>query len=70
MTDSDCLQWVKFEWHDTFYKFSCFPNGLALCPRKFTKLLIVIFKRKYTFPQDTMMTLTYKGMDSLTAWQI
>ena len=26
------------EWMCQFYKFTCFPNGLALCPRKFTKL--------------------------------
>ena len=22
-----------------FYKFTCFPNGLCFCPRKFTKLI-------------------------------
>lgn len=32
-------KYLKFEWHDTLYKFSCFPNGLAPCPWKFTKLL-------------------------------
>ena len=35
-TDQKCL---KFEWQGKLYKFTCFPNGLALCPRKFTELL-------------------------------
>ena len=26
-----------------FYKFTCFPNGLAFCPRKFTKLLKPVY---------------------------
>ena len=39
VTDSD-KKYLKFEWQDTLYKFSCFPNGLTLvCLRKFTKLL-------------------------------
>lgn len=33
----------KFEWYDTVYMFSCFPNGLALCPRKFIKLLKPVY---------------------------
>ena len=32
-------KYLKFEWNGAIYKFTCFPNGLALCPRKFTKLL-------------------------------
>ena len=32
-------KYLKFEWQGVLYKFTCFPNGLALCPRKFTKLL-------------------------------
>ena len=32
-------KYLKFEWKGKLYKFTCFPNGLALCPRKFTKLL-------------------------------
>ena len=42
VADSD-QKYLKFEWHDTLYKFSCFPNGLALCPRKFTKLLKPVY---------------------------
>lgn len=42
VADSD-KKYLKFEWHDTLYKFSCFPNGLALCPRKFTKLLKPVY---------------------------
>ena len=30
-------QYLKFEFLNKLYKFICFPNGLAPCPRKFTK---------------------------------
>lgn len=42
VVDSD-QKYHKFEWHDTLNKFSFFPNGLALCPRKFTKLLKPVY---------------------------
>ena len=29
---------LKFKWKDKLYCFTCFPNGLGSCPRKFTKL--------------------------------
>ena len=32
-------KYLKFMWEGKLYKFACFPNGLAFCPRKFTKLL-------------------------------
>ena len=32
-------KYLKFQWQGQLYKLTCFPNGLALCPRKFTKLL-------------------------------
>ena len=32
-------KYLKFMWEGKLYKFVCFPNGLAFCPRKFTKLL-------------------------------
>ena len=32
-------KFLKFIWKGEGYKFTCFPNGLALCPRKFTKLM-------------------------------
>ena len=32
-------KFLKFSWKGKLYKFTCFPNGLALCPRKFTKLM-------------------------------
>ena len=32
-------KYLKFQWRDTYYKYTCFANGLAPCPRKFTKLL-------------------------------
>ena len=36
-------KFLKFKWKGSLYQFVCFPNGLALCPRKFTKLLKPIF---------------------------
>jgi len=36
-------KYLKFEWMGQFYKFTCFPNGLAFCPRKFTKLLKPVY---------------------------
>ena len=34
-------KYLKFEWDDDLYQFTCYPNGLGPCPRKFTKLLKV-----------------------------
>ena len=36
-------RFLKFEWDSNIYQFTCFPNGLALCPRKFTKLLKPVY---------------------------
>ena len=36
-------KYLKFSWNGTLYKFTCFPNGLALAPRKFTKLLKPVY---------------------------
>ena len=35
-------KYLKFEWNMLF-KLTCFPNGLAFCPRKFTKLMKPVF---------------------------
>ena len=32
-------KYLKFEWDGRLYQFTYFPNGLAFCPRKFTKLM-------------------------------
>ena len=32
-------KYLKFSWKNQLYKYVCFPNGLACCPRKFTKLM-------------------------------
>ena len=32
-------KYLKFSCRGKLYQFTCFPNGLAFCPRKFTKLL-------------------------------
>ncbi|CAB4016914.1 Hypothetical predicted protein [Paramuricea clavata] len=36
-------KYLKFEWNGSLYQFTCFPNGLACCPRKFTKLMKPVF---------------------------
>ena len=36
-------KYLKFIWNNKLYKFTCFPNGLAFCPRKFTKLMKPVF---------------------------
>ena len=37
----DFQKYLKFEWDGELYQFTCYPNGLGPCPRKFTKLLKV-----------------------------
>ena len=32
-------KYLTFEWDGRLYQFTCFPNVLAFCPRKFTKLM-------------------------------
>ena len=32
-------KFLKFEWKGQLYQYTCLPNGLSSCPRKFTKLL-------------------------------
>ena len=39
----DDQKYLKFYWRGTLYQYTCFPNGLAICPRKFTKLLKPVF---------------------------
>ena len=36
-------KYLRFEWNNMLFKFTCFPNGLAFCPRKFTKLMKPVF---------------------------
>lgn len=36
-------KYLKFEWDRRLYQFPCFPNGLAFCPRKFTKLMKLVY---------------------------
>ena len=36
-------KYLKFSWCGKLYQFTCFPNGLAFCPRKFTKLLEPVY---------------------------
>ena len=39
----DHQNFLKFSWKGTYYTFTAFPNGLALCPQKFTKLLKPVY---------------------------
>ena len=32
-------KYLKFQWNDTLYQYTCLPNGLSSGPRKFTKIL-------------------------------
>ena len=36
-------KYLRFQWEDKLWQFNCMPNGLALAPRKFTKLLKPVF---------------------------
>ena len=36
-------KYLKFQFCGQFYKYTVFPNGLACCPRMFTKLLKPVF---------------------------
>ncbi len=36
--DEGFQKYLKFRWKDILYQFTCYPNGLAPCPRKFTKI--------------------------------
>ena len=36
-------KYLKFLWRGKLYKYVCFPNGLAFCLRKFTKLLKPVY---------------------------
>ena len=36
-------KYLKFKRGHTLFKFTCFPNGLSFCPRKFTKLLEPVY---------------------------
>ena len=38
-------KYLKFKWNNNLYMFTCFPNGLALCPRYFTKLLKPVYAK-------------------------
>ena len=35
----NCHRYLKLEFLDKLHKFVCFPNGLAPCPRKFSKIM-------------------------------
>lgn len=36
---SSCRKYLRFEWNGKTFEYTCLPNGLSCCPRKFTKIL-------------------------------
>ena len=50
-------KYLKFSWRGNLYELTCFPNGLAFCPRKFTKLLKPVYStlRWVTYQLPTLM---------------
>lgn len=36
-------KFLRFQWKNALFQYTCFPNGLACCPRKFTKLIKPIY---------------------------
>ena len=41
--DREHQKFLRFQWEDQLWQFNCMPNGLALAPRKFTKLMKPVF---------------------------
>lgn len=37
----DYQRFLKFKYEDVLFQYTCYPNGLGPCPRKFTKLMKV-----------------------------
>lgn len=33
-------KYLRFVWEGKTYQYTCFPNALAFCPRKFSKLIL------------------------------
>ena len=68
--------YLRFWWHDILYQFNALPNGLALAPRKFTKLLKPVFAKlraqgyaSTSFIDDSLqVSKTYeKSLDNVLA---
>ena len=38
-------KYLRFNWKDKLYEFTCLPNGLSACPRIFTKILKPIYAK-------------------------
>ena len=36
-------KYLKFQWENKLYAFTCFLDGLVFCSRKFTKLLKLVY---------------------------
>ena len=56
-------KYLRFMWKDVLYQFTCLPNGLSSCPRKFTKLLkppLTELQKKVTYQLVALMTFTSK----------
>jgi hypothetical protein len=40
---SEHKKYLRFQWKSKLFQYTCFPNGLACCPRMFTKLLKPVY---------------------------
>ena len=59
-------KYLKFKWCSQYYKYTVFPNGLSICPRKFTKLLKPVYAslRKNAFESIGYLDDSFlKGQD-------
>lgn len=36
-------KYLRFEWREKLYQFTCFPNGLSCAPRKYTKMMKPVY---------------------------
>ena len=56
-------KYLRFIYNGQLYQFTCLPNGLSSCPRKFTKILkppLTMLHKKVTFPRVILMIYTCK----------
>ena len=54
--DKEHQKYLKFQWNGCLYQCTCYPNGLACCPRKFTKLPKPVY---YTLRQAGHLSTGY-----------
>ena len=69
-------KFLKFKWKGQLYCFTCLPNGLALCPRLFTKIMKPVFATLrqqvffFFYLYHLLMILTFKVIVKMNAREI